>query len=211
MKIIWQPNPLKTIVELDEADKRALRLKLEVEELKEIISSAHFALDPNHREWVMKHASVKPTEEPAVEALRILDLSYVRGDTERGGKKFDAYLDERLDYCVKALTEAHEGDCTCFPCSCEKCWAESLVGIDTTPGLGKHPGNYIQSAFRLRAPDCHEPTIDEALEYLRDYKPIKGKGWEKYTDEQFQSHVPRWTADAKRAYEWLLNYKATKL
>lgn len=44
MKIIWQPNPLHTIVELDEWEKKELWYKVKIDEMKSRLASAHFHL-----------------------------------------------------------------------------------------------------------------------------------------------------------------------
>lgn len=212
MKITYKDNPLATTVELDEGEKRELRLKLKLEYLEERISSAHFDLDPAHREWKQKHLNQAVTIEDSVTAaLKSLDTGFLLDGEERNGRTLDSYLDERLGYYVEALREEHEGDCTCIPCSCIKCHAESLVGVDTIAGLGKHPGSKLSGLFQTPKGGGPEPTIDEVLEKLRDYKPVKGPGWERYTEEDFQRNVPRWTAEAKHAYDWLLEYKKSKL
>ena len=44
MKIIYNENPLRTVVELDEHDRQILRLKIKIEELKDNLSDVHFRL-----------------------------------------------------------------------------------------------------------------------------------------------------------------------
>ena len=48
---------------------------------------------------------------------------------------------------IEALTDQHIGDCTAFPCSCEKCWAEDILEISTAPP-SKMIGNAISHAFQ---------------------------------------------------------------
>lgn len=207
MIVIWTPNPLKSVVTLNDDEKKLLWHRVKVEELEERIVSADGYLDPKRREWSNKHIKELTLEKGVEIAHDYLDASYILNDEERNGKKFDATIDDKVKDVLGYLTEPHEGDCTCFPCSCSKCYAEHLIEFDTTPGLGKHPGHYIWSAFHPRTKDGPEPTIQEALEYLRDYKPKKTDVWKDYTDEQWQKLVEGWTADAKRAHDWLLKYQ----
>jgi hypothetical protein len=198
MKIIWTPNPLASIVELDEHDRQILWHRLKIEQLEERIGQANFDLNPETREWHNKNIKDRSLDEAVASALKNLDVEHIE---ERLNADLQEYVDE--------LASKHSGDCTCVPCSCLKCHVESLLGVDTIPGLGKHEASYIDSAFRPLDKDMPERTIDQALQYLRDYHPVKGEGggWEKATEEEFQRHVPRWTEEAKRAYVWLTNYQ----
>lgn len=204
MRIVWQPNPMRTRVELDEADKRVFRLSIKVEELEERLSSAHFDLDPAMREWAQKALKRDESLEACVERARY----HLRSATEEGEKALEERVDMLLSHFLEELAGEHDGDCTCVPCSCSKCHAESLLGIDTIEGLGKHPGSKISGMFRAR-PGEPEPTIDEVIEKLRNYAPVNTSS--SWPDEDFQKHVPRWIEEAKHAHAWLLNYKMTKL
>ena len=209
MKINWHPNPLKTTVELDEQEKRILWLKIKVEELEERIVAAEVELDSKHWEWRAKHLGKQLSLEEVIEAARReLRYSFTVEGEERNGRNFDDRVDEILGYYLEALMGEHEGDCTCLPCTCTKCCAENALGIDTIEGLGKHPGSKIAGAFMPRVKGGPERTLDEAIEHLKNYKPVNtSPNW---PDADFQAHVPRWLKEAKHAYEWLLNYKATK-
>ena len=197
MKFIWNQNPLATVVELDEHDKRILRLRIEVDCLRNRIEEAHFDLNSEDRAWHNKAIKERTLEEAVDAALKALDLTRLT----------DEKLDQLLAEYVSELASEHCGDCTCVACSCSKCRAEELVGTNTTEGLGKHEGSYISGIF---APKVGAParTLAEAIEHLRDYKPTKGEAWAKYTDEEFNQYVPRWTAEAKRAHAWLVAYQA---
>jgi hypothetical protein len=46
MKITYTPNPLRTIVELDDHEKEIFKLKLKIDELEENLGSASLSLDP---------------------------------------------------------------------------------------------------------------------------------------------------------------------
>lgn len=201
--IIWHPNPLRTVVQLDEHERIVLRLKLEIERLQDRMGSADLDLDP---EWRAKHHADRTAEEAIAAARRTLNCGFSIYGEPHGGKTFAQNLDELLEHYVTELVGTHDGDCTCVPCSCSKCHAEHLVGVNTTEGLGKHPGSRIKSAF-WRPKGQPERTLDEAIERLRDYEPVMHDGWPGGT-EDFQKHVPRWRAEAKHAHEWLVAYKA---
>jgi|ERR1017187_6059995 hypothetical protein len=178
MKITYQPNPLNTIVELDEYDIEILRLKLIIEDLDERIYGANFRLEPGER--FNPEEAIKELD---VDSLEEIDVS------------------KNLQWMIEELKSSHCGDCTCVPCSCLKCHAEHLLGIDTIPKLGKHSAHKIEGAFG------NNRNIDEAIEYLVNYKPIRDEAWLKFPPEDFEKHIPRWTEEAKRAAEWLKDYK----
>jgi|SRR5580692_7191686 hypothetical protein len=192
MKIIWTPNPLSTVVELDEHDLSLLWHRLKIERLEERIGQARFDLNQEDREWHNKNIKERTLDEAVASALKQLDVDNV----EEG-------LAADMTDCAKELSAKHSGDCTCVPCSCLKCHAETLMGVETITGLGKHEASYIDGAF------ADGRTIAEALGYLMDYRPTKGKGWEQFMDEEFQVHVPRWIEEAKRAHAWLETYRET--
>jgi len=109
MLIRYAHNPLRTVIELDEAGRERLRLKIEIEELEERVYGAHFHLEPGEH------------FDPA-SALRALDVDGLE-DVPR--RKRIAELAEMYE---ADLRDAHAGDCTCFPSSCVKCHAEGLLG-----------------------------------------------------------------------------------
>lgn len=83
--------------------------------------------------------------------------------------------------------------------------------VDTIAGLGKHEGSAIAGAFRPSASDGRLPSITGALASLKNYKPTKGPAWERFSDAGFQSHVPRWTKEARQAHDWLVEYQKRNL
>jgi len=196
MKITYTPNPLNTIVELDDHELEVFRLKLKLKEYEDLLFSAHFHLQEDESWFDINRARKE------------LDPVYWCTDDK---SKLEERVDELLEHYVEELAGSHIGDCTCFAASCSKCNAESILGIDTIKGLGKHPGHKIQSVFNYKDGDIwKERTMDEALELLRVYDPKPtGPGWEKVGG--YEQYVPRWTQEAKHAYEWLLDYKTTKL
>jgi len=189
MKIVWNPNPLLTVVELDDFDKRLLWHKVKIKELEERIISAHVDLAD-----IGKGRSL---EESVAQAIRSLDVNRVF-DEGKGKNSFNGRVDHLTAEYTKELTLGHIGDCTCVPCSCLKCHAENLLGIDTLAGLGKHEAAKIGGAF---APE-NKParTLSEVIAYLADYESQDVPDWG-------LPHVPRWREEAKRAHEWLVAYQ----
>lgn len=194
MKITYAQNPLRTTIDLDEHEKRELWHKIKYEEIEEnILYRAYFYL----------------TQEDYFnleEAKKILDPDYYLTDNNQKSN-LDQRVDELFDYYIQSLSDTHGGDCICDPCSCEKCHAESLLGVDTISGLGKHEASNISSAF-WRGKDQPERTLDEVIANMeKPYNPVKGPEWKDFTDEQFQFHVPRWKSEHENALVWLKNYR----
>lgn len=187
MKIIYRQNPLYTIVDLDEHDKQIFWHKLKIEKLQNLIHSAHFILDINDTEFYN-----------AERAYKELDPSYFCIDNPELNKSpIDKDADRLLEYYINELQQHHLGDCTCVAMSCGKCYAESVLGIDTLKGLGKHEGAKIAGIFN----DANV-SIDEAIKKLENYEPVANwKGWE--------AHIDRWKQEAANALEWLKQYRDT--
>lgn len=202
MKITYTQNPLKTIVELDEHEKRELWHRIRFEQMLDMLFSVHFEL------------TCRGDTPPDLERIKKeVDPDYYLNDAEGTPDKtrLDARCDALLEHYLEELQGSHAGDCTCFAMSCSKCHAESVLGIDTIKGLGKHPGHKIMSAFsrgRDPADDTRwlpDRTLDEAIEQLRNYDPKPTSVWSSV--EAFYSNVPRWKAEAKSALEWLEAYR----
>jgi len=117
-------------------------------------------------------------------------------DDEWTENEAEERLDDILRESLKALKSSHDGDCVCSPCTCFKCLAEDLLGIDTLePFPGKHQLNHIFSVFL-----GENITIDQALEKLKNYEPhATWSGWE--------AHAERWKREASEAYEYLIKYR----
>jgi len=209
VKIAWADNPLNTKVVLDEHDRQVLRLKVKVDDLLDRIGEAVFALDSEHQDFLAQRGKGLSAPEALVKALKVLDLDYLYGDAKKGDRLYEDRIDELLGYHVEALLDPHHGDCTCDACPCMKCHAERLLDIRTCPGLGNHEANYIRLAFQSTGPDGPDGpqgTAQQAIAYLRDYKPTRSHHYESWSDEQWSKLASRWSADATRAHDWLVAY-----
>lgn len=190
MKIIYSENPLRTVVELDEHDRQIFWFKLKVEELQDKLFGVHFSLTEG--EYFNIDRARKDADPDA----------YTQED---GGEKtpLDKRVDILLERYIEELQGIHSGDCTCVACSCMKCRAEHILGIDTLkPFPGKHALHKIGSAF------SNGRSLAEAIVHLRDHKISreKPKDWKGSTQEQYEIHVPRWEAEQATAYEYLKKY-----
>lgn len=190
MKIIYNKNPLLTTIELNELEKKEFWYKIKLKEMEDLLYSAHFYLEESNIQNIDK-------------TKKYLDPSYYI--SENGKSALDERCDELLDIFLSDLKYTHSGDCTCVPCSCSKCYAEFILGIDTIKGLSKYSASKINSAFGKN----NEKSIDEALDSLLNYEPVisaeEKVRWDKVGG--YEQHLPRWKAEAKNAYDWLLQYK----
>lgn len=83
------------------------------------------------------------------------------------------------------------GDCTKVPCSCTKCQAEDILGINTTEGLKSL--YYIAGAFEKNA------TLEEAIDFLKT-EP-------EYTEDWHKPYIGSWTKGRLSALESLIEYR----
>lgn len=190
MIITYNKNPLHTIVELDNNEKKELWYKIKINALEDNISIARLYLIEG------KNFDIE-------QARIILKNEYDENDNS----KLDKWCDEMLEYYIFELSSNHSGDCTCVACSCSKCSAEELLGIDTIKGLGKHSAYKIERAFGTD----NSNSIEEALIYLKNYTGIPDDVslWKSYGG--YEQYIPRWKEEARIAYDWLLKYKIEKL
>ncbi len=193
MEIIWDVNPMKTRIRLDDLEKEIFRLRLRISELESEAYSAYFHLDPE----VSNGAYLRPEE----------SLTYLKSIV----KSLDREKGEDNEMFVMYLSELesgyHCGDCTCIPATCSKCCAEEEIGINTIAGLGKHQASKVSGIFESH-PDW---SVDQAIEYLADYAPVRSGEWLKFPPEAFNAHLPRWTQEAAHAAKWLRAYRDEKL
>lgn len=182
MKIIYNENPMLTTIELDDKEKEILWLKIKVDYLRDSLLSAHFSLEEGEFFNLDR-------------ARNEVNVDWMGDDEKEGKSRCDVLIDKIFEEHMRDLSGPHIGDCICVPCSCGKCYAESLLEIDTIKGLRKHPGHHVDSSF-----DKGKRSIHEAITYLEHHKPkASWKGWE--------DHVPRWEAEQKEALEWLKAYR----
>jgi hypothetical protein len=196
MKIIYNQNPLRSVVELDEHDREVFRLKIKIEEMQERLFSAHFSLTEGEF-FDLDRARYACNPE-----------HYIQEDNEEK-VKLDKRVDDLFNWYMKELQGWHSGDCTCVACSCAKCRAEEILGVDTLkPFPGKQVLAKVESAFLYTENGkSKERSLDEALAYLKNYKVSRTKpdGW-RTTQEEYEKHIPRWEDEARRAYEYLQVY-----
>lgn len=201
MKIIWNQNPLKTVIELEPLEIELLRHKLMIEEMEWAICGGWMHLDADDKDW---YDPVKARDE--------LKHEYWHSD------KYKARIQEMLDYYVAELKGIHSGDCTCVPCSCDKCHAEGLLGLNTTKGLGNHEGSKVNAAFSYKDADGNwcDRTIDEAIAQLEkevdwSYEALPAdSAWKtnsRWDKAQYEYHIPRWKKERENALAWLKNYR----
>jgi hypothetical protein len=191
MNIIYKDNPLASIVELDEAEQRELWLKIKLTKMEHIIEFA----------WLES----KKTHYDIEKIRKDLDIDYWCPE-DNTKSKLDKSVDELFDICIAELKEIHIGDCTCVPCSCTKCYAEDLLGINTIPYLKQHPASMIESAF------SEFESIDDVIHFLDNYVPDRSKGgWDSESDERWNEVSPEFIEDAADAAIWLKKYKIDKL
>ena len=177
MKITYTPNPLRTIVELDEREIELFRLKLKLEEYEDMIFSAHHAL--TRRLKGMGSLKAITVEQAVEEATKELDPNYWCEDDNQ----LDKRVQELLEHYLAALKGRHIGDCTRMPVSCSKCHAELVLGINTINGLNSTVGYRIAGAFDYMEGNVwKERTFDEALASLTD--PAARAWLTNYRDEQ---------------------------
>jgi hypothetical protein len=130
MKINYNKNPLYTTIDLEEYEKKELWLKIKISEMEELLSSASMYLEE-------KYFNLE-------KARKEVDTDYYFSDDK---SPIDKRCDTLLEHYLEELQSYHVGDCTCVACSCSKCQAESLLGINTMPGIGKHSAYKINGAF----------------------------------------------------------------
>lgn len=184
MNILYQQNPLNTIIDLDESDIEKLRLNVHIRELEGIIHLARFYLKDKSRNF-----SVKETQD------RLDEIDSI-----------DGTVDHTLKYLLESATEGHIGDCTCFPASCTKCMLEDFLGIDTLEysTLGKHGFSTINEVFYTLGDNT---TCTQAIDYLKN-NPLTKDSPNNWTDQEaWAKCVPRFNKEREQAVKYLENYR----
>lgn len=190
MRIIYNENPLRTVVELDAQDREVLWLKVKVEELQDKLFDVHFHLtEPQYFNVTTAQKAADPEK-------------YIKEDDQEK-TPLDERVDMMFEYYVKSLADTHVGDCTKVACSCLKCRAEGILGVDTlTPSPGSGALHAISGAFGKNT------TLSEAIAYLKSYRvdATKPDSWKHSAQEEYASHIKRWEKQASDAYEYLRQY-----
>lgn len=112
MKIIYKYNPLKTVVEIDEKEKIYLVNGILADDLTYYVADLKQFFEKDERGE--NYEKIKK---------EICSFTFIDRLTKRAEKKAESF--------EASLKSFHVGDCICFPCSCEKCWAENYLAIDT--------------------------------------------------------------------------------
>lgn len=192
MHINYHKNPLYTTINLEEHEKKELWYKIKIAEMEELMSNAAFHLEEGKFFDIEK-------------ARRDVNTEYYYSESDNEISDLDKRCNKLLENYLEALQSYHCGDCTCRAASCEKCNAESLLGINTIGGLGKHSTYKVNSAFGKD----NILSIDEAITKLSSFNinpaDYTDSSWEKLGG--YQQYVPRWEAETKVAHDWLVNYK----
>lgn len=188
MKIIWHQNPFKTKIEIDDRDKERILLAHQNEEYSNILCDLNLELNGKYNRQALT------------------DLEVIKEKVGAWGEICNLKVDsDEIKAYFDYLDTEHLGDCVCVPCTCMRCWVESMLGIDTLKGLGKHEASNVQGAFGKDG----ERTIDEALEELKipySYE-TRNSAWDKYPREEYEKHIPRWNREREYAVQWLQKYK----
>jgi hypothetical protein len=170
-KITYTSNPLNSVIELDQNQKREFYQLVKNYELKDIIYAIRYRLKEK----------IPDTDD----IIRLCKLS-----------KSDEYVNQLYESLLDSLDDGHYGDCICVCCSCTKCMAEELLGINTIAGLEPHSANWISCSF------SNGETLDEAIEYLKE--PLTRK------QDIKQSDYDRWSKERVDALHWLIEYRKGK-
>jgi len=177
MIIHYEPNPLKTRIELVGLETELLRLKIKIEFLENRMFDAWHKIRKEH--YTMEH---------------IIDSL----DIDKGLS--DENINATMQLYLNGLNEAHDGDCTCQPCSCLKCHVEEMIDVNTIDDLDKYSASHIRAAFAA----ADVKTIHVAIEWLMNYEPLMHGTW---SGIDLTKYGPRWKLQARTAGKWLTKYR----
>ena len=192
MRFEWNVNPLDTAVFLDDADRKYLRLAIRLDAAIESISYRDLRDNAKTPEDAERHSR------------------YIKNYDNVAFDEVPEDIDKRVEMFEAELQGPHVGDCICFACTCTKCWAENLLGIDTIAGLGKHEASKIDSCFTDTSTtpwSSKTLTSAEVIEELS--KPVprtKNEHWKNASQEQWDSCIPRWEKERAKALAWYRSY-----
>jgi hypothetical protein len=185
MKINWNQNPLYSTIDVDDKDRHMILLSLQTDKYSELLCDIDMYIETS-----TKNATP-------------IDMKYITNKISGWSTICDMEVDDaEVERCVTFLQESHGGDCTCWPASCMKCYAESMLGVNTLEGLGKHSANKIMGAF------SNNNTISDAIKILEtEQSYTKTALWDMFTQEEYEKHIPRWKNEKEIAAIWLIKYK----
>lgn len=154
MKIIYDRNPLHVKIFLDDQEKETFKWKYIAKQLEDDM-------------WFVKYYLTKGlSEEDSTKHIREI-----------------FQIEKYAQSAMEALLDQHIGDCTAFPCSCEKCWAEDILGVYIAPP-SKMIGNAIFHAFEkfksstnitqdvltfLKEKQLQHPEYEHVVKYFVNY------------------------------------------
>ena len=191
MKIVYAQNPLATVVELDDHDRQVMLLREEIVQLKYAVVGAKYHLKDYRPKFPFSLFSKRkgPNLKKAMQAVSVLD------NKEKWNERNKSFV---ADY-ENELKGSHAGDCCCVACSCEKCHAESLLGIDTIPGLKKHEAALIGHTFYNN--EGMLTTALQVIDHLKALPPVTA------TEDWHAPHIERWAQERVNAITWLEMYR----
>jgi hypothetical protein len=174
-------NPLNARVEMTDSAKREFALIAWMQHLVEnYFLTSRFYLKPKC--GTSKDGVYTPFETRPDEAVKWLErgeeIWYEGWYGEKDGKEEATPLprvdrimqDDLVQTLLEDLNFEHSGDCTAFACSCSRCYAEDMLGINTLP-VGKSIG------YRMKGLYTHYYGTDEQ----KAYQDSKNAEWkEKY-------------------------------
>ncbi len=194
MKFEWSVNPLETVVFLDDADRKLLRVAIRLDAAINAITCRDLrdrAKTPEDAERYAKY--LKGYDDVA------FDEEEVSAETDKSVGMFEA-----------ELQGSHVGDCICFACTCTKCWAESLLGISTIAGLGKHEASKIDNCFTDTSTTTWSRKTLTSAEVIEELsKPVsrtKNEHWKNSPQEMWDACIPRWESERATALQWYKRY-----
>lgn len=178
MKIEYKPNPIESVVHLDDTDKDRLSTAVWEDGVIDAAYSLYFNKD-----------------EPAKFETEINNLSYA----------IEREVD--IDALIEELKHKHMGDCTCVPCSCIKCYAEGKLGISTIEWFSYTSLYKIDEAFQMEGATIDSVIEYLENGYEKSLQKAKPDTWKTFTQEEYEFHFERWIREAKIASKELRRYK----
>lgn len=158
MKIHYHRNPFKSKITLTSIEKKELLYKLTIKRLHSMMDMASAYLSRS-----------RPRLFNPEKALNSVNIQYRSANGELPSQ-FDLQCQQEFDEMLKALSGEHLGDCVQVACSCTKCEAESLLGINTLPNMHQKTGGLLFEAFRLENEEDSHDDPERAMSYLQDLR-----------------------------------------